>query len=581
MTATQPSCPLLILVTARGGSKGLPGKNLSSLAGRPLVRWAFEVARPLLSALPHARLRLSTDDPEIAAAWPDSHRPCTLRPGHLATDTAASMDVVLHELDAQPADAVLLLQPTAPLLRADDLTALLRAHAASPDASVLAVTELDHPIEWSLRRAEDGRLSPAADWTDAPRQASQPAWRPVGAYLATAAFLRQHRAFLVPGKSVGVAVPRSRGIDIDTAADLEIARALLAIDRGERTIDLGGRAIGEGCPALVIAEAGVNHNGDIGRALELVDAAADAGADAVKFQTFRADALATRDAGMAAYQKRNTASERTQREMLAALELGEADFRRLKEHAEARGLVFLSSPFDEASAALLAGLGVAAFKLGSGELTNDPLLASVARAGRPMLLSTGMATLEECEHAAATVRGAGAPPVCWLHCVSSYPAPAEASNLRAMHSLRAALGGPVGLSDHTMGWEVTLAAVAMGARVIEKHFTLSRALPGPDHAASLEPGEFAQMMRQVRTVEAALGDGVKRPAECELDTMRAARKSLVAAADLEAGTVLTAASLAAKRPGTGLPPTLRGEIIGRTLRRRIAADEPISMDDLA
>lgn len=334
-------------------------------------------------------------------------------------------------------------------------------------------------------------------------------------------------------------------------------------------------------PVFVIAEAGVNHNGDPALALELVRAAAAAGADAVKFQTFRAADLVTATARKAAYQAANTGTDSGQREMLQKLELPDADLRRLKDEAERLGLVFLSSPFDDESADLLAGLGVEGFKVGSGELTNLPFLARLARFGRPLIVSTGMANLDEVEDAAATVRAHGDPPVAWLHCVSSYPAPVAVSDLRAMDSLRLAVGSPVGMSDHSDGWTVALAAVARGAQVIEKHLTLDRSMPGPDHAASLEPEAFARMVIQIREVEAALGDGVKAPTACELDTAAVARRSLVAARDLATGTVLAARDLAAKRPGTGIPPSALGLVVGRTLARPLAADELVTWEHLS
>jgi N,N'-diacetyllegionaminate synthase len=442
---------------------------------------------------------------------------------------------------------------------------------------------LDHPLAWSLTIDERGVLSAAAGFDPRRRQTQSAAYRPVGCYLCTAEFVRTRGAFAVPGETVGVEVPRSRAIDIDDRHDLEAARALLGANR-ERSVTIrthaGPRTIGEGRPCFVIAEAGVNHNGDPDLARRLVDAAADAGADAVKFQTFRAGELVTGSARMAAYQRTNlgveAGSPSSQASMLRALELAEPALASLKAHAESRGLVFLSSPFDLGSAGLLAGLGVGALKLGSGELTNHPFLESLAGMGLPLLLSTGMATLSECEDAARVLRAHGDPPALWFHCVSAYPAPASASNLRAMDSLRDALGVPVGMSDHSMGDAVTLAAVARGAVAIEKHLTLSRAMEGPDHAASLEPDQFAEMVRKIRLVESALGDGVKRPAACEADTARAARRSLVAASDLPAGHELRARDLVAKRPGDGIPPGDLRSIVGRVLARPIGADEMLT-----
>jgi N-acetylneuraminate synthase/N,N'-diacetyllegionaminate synthase len=576
---------VLGLVTARGGSKGFPRKNLAPLAGRPLVAWAHRTLDLLRGSRPALQLWLSTDDPEIASAWPARDRPGTLRPASLARDETSSLAVVEYEIErcrasGRPVDAVLLLQPTSPLLTADDLESMWAAIESGAE-SVIAAAPLDHPLRWSLHLDRDGVVSPAAEWSDGARQAEAPAYRPAGAYLTTVGFLAQHRAFTVPGRTRAVIVPADRGVDIDTPSDLDRAEAALRRRGRGAVLNLAGHAIGDGAPAFLIAEAGVNHNGDADLALRLIDAAADAGADAVKFQTFRPESLVTGTASMAAYQRSNLGVEATQAEILRGLCLADEQFAVLRDHAAARGLVFLSSPFDLESARLLRDLGVPALKLGSGELTNHPFLAEVASLGLPLILSTGMATLDECEEAERVLRGAGAPSVCWLHCVSSYPAPAASMNLRAMESLRSALEGPVGLSDHTMGWAIALAGAALGARVIEKHLTLSRDLPGPDHAASLEPHEFAEMVTQIRRVESALGDGVKRPAACEADTIRAARRSIVVTRDLPAGHVLRREDLTTKRPATGLAPSMLERVVGRRLGRAVACDHTLVAEDLA
>jgi N-acetylneuraminate synthase/N,N'-diacetyllegionaminate synthase len=343
---------------------------------------------------------------------------------------------------------------------------------------------------------------------------------------------------------------------------------------------IAGRPLGPGHPCYLIAEAGVNHNGDLDLALRLVDLAAEAGADAVKFQTFRAAELATAEAPKAAYQAERTGAGESQRAMLERLELSPDAHRALIARATERGIRFLSTPFERESADLLERLDLPAFKLPSGELTNLPFLAHVARKGRPLILSTGMATLGEVEAALLAIRAAGDPPVAVLHCVSAYPAPAAQANLRAMETLAKAFGGIVGYSDHTEGLEVPLAAVAMGASIVEKHFTLDRSLPGPDHAASLEPEQLKALVRGIRIVESAFGDGRKAPTELERETARVARKSLAAALDLPAGTVLEAHHLSAKRPGTGLSPALESLLLGRTLRHAIPRDALLSLGDV-
>ncbi|HEX6987967.1 MAG TPA: N-acetylneuraminate synthase [Bacillota bacterium] len=341
---------------------------------------------------------------------------------------------------------------------------------------------------------------------------------------------------------------------------------------------IGSRMVGPGHPCYVIAEAGVNHNGDPGLAFRLVDAAAAAGADAVKFQTFKADRVASPRAAKAAYQRRTTPRDEAQLEMLRRLELPFDVFADLHAYCERLGIQFLSTPFDDESAEFLAGLGIPAFKVASGEVTNLPFLRRLAGYSRPLIISSGMAWLGEVEAAVNAVAGAGCSEVVLLHCVSNYPADPADVNLRAMDTLRAAFDVPVGYSDHTPGDEVALAAVARGACVLEKHFTLDRGLPGPDHAASLEPGELTALIAAVRRVEAALGDGRKRPAASEGETAAAARRSIVAACDIAEGTVLAETMLDFRRPGTGLPPALLEQVVGRTARRDIPAGAILSLD---
>jgi N-acetylneuraminate synthase/N,N'-diacetyllegionaminate synthase len=338
-------------------------------------------------------------------------------------------------------------------------------------------------------------------------------------------------------------------------------------------VEIAGRKVGPGEPCFIVAEAGVNHNGDPETARRLVDAAAQAGADAVKFQTFQASRLVSPRAPKAEYQTAATAKEESQLEMLRRLELSAEAHGDLYAHCRRLGILFLSAPFDEESAEFLNQLGVAAFKIPSGEITNIPFLERVADFGKPMIVSTGMACLGEVEAALNAIHRRGCRELILLQCVSSYPtAPADA-NLAAMETLRRAFGVPVGYSDHTMGLEVSLAAVALGACVIEKHFTLDRSLPGPDQRASLEPAEWKALVEGIRNVEAALGHGRKEPAPSERNTAEVARKSLHAAVDIPCGGMLSAASVVAMRPGTGLPPAMLPYVIGRVARRPIAAGE--------
>ncbi len=350
----------------------------------------------------------------------------------------------------------------------------------------------------------------------------------------------------------------------------------------------------------IIAEAGVNHNGSVERALQLVDVAAEAGADVIKFQSFKADKLATAQAAKADYQVANTGEATSQVEMLRTLELSADDHLRLVERCRERNIGFMSTAFDAESLALLAGFDMPAIKVPSGDITCADLLLRAARLQRRLIVSTGMATLGEIEQALGVVafglltdrppagrsdfelaylseagRDALKRKVTLLHCVTEYPAPPDTVNLRAMDTMAAAFGLPIGYSDHALGIEISLAAVARGATVIEKHFTLDRALPGPDHAASIEPGELRGLVAGIRNIERALGSAMKGPVAAELRNRMVARRSLVAARRISKGEIFTAGMLAAKRPGDGLSPMEAWSLIGRRAERDYEPDQQI------
>lgn len=345
----------------------------------------------------------------------------------------------------------------------------------------------------------------------------------------------------------------------------------------EDVIRIGNKTIGES--VFIIAEAGVNHNGNLRRALKIVDEAASAGADAIKFQTFVAERLVSSQAPKADYQKRR-ASGKTQLDMLKALELSRQDFTAISDRARTRGIIMMSTPFDEKSVDDLESIGVPAYKVGSGDLTDLPLLGHIASKGKPIMLSTGMATLSEVREAVAAIRAEGNDQIVLLHCVSSYPSRPEDSNLRAMQVLRETFGVPVGFSDHTEGVEVAIAAAALGAVVIEKHFTLSRKLPGPDHKASLEPSQFLEMVKEIRLVERALGKAVKEPTQEELKMRLIARRSVVASADIGKGQLIAPEMLSLKRPGTGIPPKELQSVVGKRAAQFIRRDQVLTWEML-
>lgn len=330
---------------------------------------------------------------------------------------------------------------------------------------------------------------------------------------------------------------------------------------------------------LIIAEAGVNHNGSVDMAMRLCEAAKDAGADVVKFQTFKTERLLTRDTAMAEYQQANVGSGKTQFQMVKELELEFSAFRRIREHCGSIGIRFLSTPDDvESLDFLVDDLRVETIKIGSGEVTNVPFLRSIGAKRLPVILSTGMATLGEVERAISELERSGAPEITLLHCTSNYPCPMDEVNLRAMATLRGAFGRDVGYSDHSRGITVPIAAVALGACVIEKHFTLDKSLPGPDHMASLDPAELKAMVSGIRDIEAALGTGLKKPTSSELAVKAVIRRTIVAAAPIHKHELFTADNLTTKRTGgSGLSSELWDYAIGRPAPKDFSVDECISL----
>jgi N-acetylneuraminate synthase/N,N'-diacetyllegionaminate synthase len=347
-----------------------------------------------------------------------------------------------------------------------------------------------------------------------------------------------------------------------------------------KKIRIDGRLLGVGEPTFIVAEIGVNHNGSVHMARKLIDAAKDAGADSVKFQSFKTERIVTKYAEKAVYQKETTDPKKSQYSMLKRLELGNAEMEELHRYAKKRNIIFLSSAFDEESVDLLDSLDVPAFKVASGEITNLPLLRYMAEKKRPMILSTGLSTLDEIEEALAVITEEGVEDIILLHCVTSYPAKEEEANLKVMDLLRRQFGFPVGFSDHTLGITVPIAAAALGAVLIEKHFTLDRTLPGPDHRASLEPTEFKEMVKDIRGVERALGDGVKRLTANEEEIKKAARRSIVAKIRIRKGIIIRENMVDFKRPGTGLEPKNLCRIVGRRTKKDIEPDELITFEKL-
>ncbi|WP_433749060.1 N-acetylneuraminate synthase [Falsibacillus pallidus] len=343
-------------------------------------------------------------------------------------------------------------------------------------------------------------------------------------------------------------------------------------------ITIGRRIISEESPAYIIAEAGVNHNGSIEMAEKLIEAAYYAGADAVKFQTFKSELLVSKSAQKADYQLTDESDGDKQFDMLKGLELTFEEFAHLQRVCHSKGIEFLSTPFDIESARFLNNLGLHAFKIGSGDLTNLPLLAEIGSFQKPLILSTGMSNLADIEDAIHSIRH---PAIALLHCTSSYPAPYDELNLLAIPAMKHAFQKIVGYSDHTSGMEAAVSSISIGAKIIEKHITLDRLLPGPDHKASLTPEQFAEYTAAIRRTEKMLGDGKKRCMPSEKNTRTAARKSLIASSPLCSGDIISPDTLTIKRPGNGIPPKYLPFVTGRKINKDKQADEPLDWNDLS
>ncbi len=636
---------VLGVILARAGSKGLPGKCMREVLGRAVIAYTFEHARAskLLTDVV-----FSTDSDAAKAIAREAGIEVIDRPAELASDTATVDAAARHAVEewerrhandnpltlpspprgereilrcAQDdsrctqddnvrtrVDAVVLLYGNIPV-RADGLIDRAIEHLVRTGAdSVRSVAPVSkqHP-DW-VHRLEGDRMVQFRANSIYRRQDLEPLYYHDGAIaVVTRAALfgaletpDDHQSFL--GRDRRAIVCKAEdSVDIDEAIDLYLAEAVLRSRTNCRLsivdcrMRIAGREVGVGKSVFVIAEAGVNHDGSVETALCMVDAAAEAGADAIKFQMFRATELTTAEAAMADYQ-RQRCGEESQRAMLSKLELTLDDFRRIRRRCEERSILFLATPFSEGDLQCLmelgaecesagsrglrpAARGVAAIKIASTDLTNGPLLDAAVATGLPLIVSTGAATAEEMGASVGRlVRGGASQRLILLHCVSCYPTPMEAINLRAIAALRREFGVPVGLSDHTTSVETGGWAVAAGACVLEKHFTLDRAAAGPDHAMSLTPEQLAGYVRKVREVEAALGDGTVGITEIEEDVRAAARKSVVSAVAIRRGTRLARSMLTLKRPGTGIPPNDLATLLGREAATDIPSDTLLSWD---
>ncbi len=570
------------IILARAGSKGLPDKCMRLVLGRPMLEYTIDHARGarrLTAAL------LSTDSP-AAAALAKRRRLFTVeRPPELASDVAPVDAAARHALDIWErlhnvrVDAAVLLFGNIPVRAAGAIDAALTLLESSGADSVRSVAPVGkHHPDWTYRLDGD-RMRQYRPNTIHRRQELEPLYGLDGAIFAVrreallSASPDDPQSFL--GRDRRALVQRAEdSVDVDEIADLYQAEAVLRAARPVAAESPFARR------PFVIAEAGVNHDGCARDALALVDAAVEAGADAVKFQIFTADQLATRSAPPADYQR--AARETAQHAMLSRLELDDESFRAIRARCEQRGITFLATPFSLLDVQRLRALRPVAVKLSSTDLDNTPLLRAAAQLDLPLIVSTGAATEDEIADAVREIEHLGARSrAVLLHCVSCYPTPLDSANLLAIPALRERFGLPVGFSDHTISVEVGAWAVAAGAVVLEKHLTLSRSRAGPDHACSLEPREFAKYVAVARAAASALGAGRLGMSPIESDVRSAARKSLVAATNLPAGHVLRPEDVAIKRPAGGLPPLEYDAVVGRTLRVPLAQDAPLSWSVLS
>jgi len=616
---------VLGIILARAGSKGLPDKCVRILRGRAVIEYTIDHARSSKSV---NAVVLSTDSEPAKELARRRGIEVIDRPAELADDAATVDDAARHAVavwesrNETRVDAVVLLYGNIPV-RAEGLIDravdhLIRARADSV-RSVARVTK-QHP-DW-IHRLEGDRLIQFRPNSIYRRQDLEPLYYHDGAAVVVMrdALFRaletpdNHQAFWGKDRRAIVQEPDA-AVDIDGPVDFHLAEALLrardetAVIRaatarertasqppgreiaekrpiqaagcdavGSRGITIKGRTIGEGSPVFIIAEAGVNHDGSLNKALQLVDAAADAGADAVKFQMFRAADLVSAQAPTASYQRENT-GEKSQRELLQRLELSADTFAVIRKHCDQRSILFLATPFGECEVDQLVRLGVGAIKIASTDLNNEPLLARAAETGLPILLSTGASSIPEVKEAVSLLSRCGASDRLLLfHCISRYPTPDDEIHLKAIPLLRGRFTLPVGLSDHTTSPLIGGLAIAAGACMLEKHITLNGKSTGPDHAMSLNPGEFAEYVRFARLADGAMGLGdFSRSAE-ELAVRDAARKSIVAAVDIPAGSVLRAEWIALRRPGLGLSSAKLPEILGKTARIDIPGDTPLTWD---
>ena len=581
---------VLIIIPARGGSRGIPHKNLVQVGGLTLVARAVLTARQFVrrARLLDAMILVDTDSKEIAAEA--EHWGATvpfLRPPELAADTTPTIDNVLFAIERLSSvtgmfDVVVLLQPTSPLRRLDDIESCWSQFDPKKSPSVVSLAQYGHPIEYALRLEEGGtvRWASGSPPQGTQRQDFEALTYPNGAVYIGTLDVWQGRSLIIPGVTRGVLMPLARSPQVDSADDLVIVRALAESQhrtelRDAPELHIGHRAIGAEHPPFVIAEVGINHEGQLAKALRMVDDAQAAGAECVKFQCHVID-----DEMIPNSVVPGNASESIW-DIMSRCALSEAEERQIKAFVESKGMIYLSTPFSRAGADRLDRMGVSAFKIGSGECNNYPLVRHIAGFGKPVILSTGMNDLDSIQPAVEILRGA-AIPFALMHCTSMYPTPYDKVRLGALRELAVRFPDAVlGLSDHAIGIHMCLAAIPLGARLLEKHFTSDRSWPGPDIPISIEPAELRELLTGSRAVFEALG-GHKTILPEEQPTIDFAYACVVATRHIAAGERLTSQNIWVKRPGSGeISAADFDTLLGKVAVREITKDAQLSSSDVA
>lgn len=580
---------ILFFIPARGGSKGIPKKNLAGICGCPLIAFPIMNARRSLKYLKeyNSMIFLSTDSKEIAKVGMDwGAKVPFLRKKNLAGDRSDIIDAILYSCEKlkkekifEP-ETIVLLQPTSPLTEPENIKNAFGIYLKEKK-SVISISKYDHPLSWIFNVKND-YLKINKKIPHLRQKEKNKYFRPNGAiYISSLENLKKYKTFYQKN-TIGYEMDFYNSIDIDKLEDLYIAEKMLEVrtEINRNDIKIGNRIIGKGFPVFFIAEAGVNHNGNLEIAKKLVDVAKDSGADCIKFQTFKAEELVSKNAKKAKYQLETTDKNESQLEMLKKLELSEKDFIELKEYCDKRKILFLSTPFDLRSLELLEKIEVPAYKIGSGNITDYFLLKECAKNGKPIILSTGMSELYEVFDAINLIESYGNRNILLLHCLSEYPARIDEANLMAIKNMSLLFNIPCGFSDHTEGFIAGILAVSFGASIIEKHFTLDKNMEGPDHKASLEPEELKKFIESIRSAEKAIGDGIKKIQSCEKENRFIVRKSLYAKREIKKGEILYEEALIALRPGDGISPMKIDFLVGKRAKKNIKKGEILKFEYL-